>query len=433
MVSNSHVQYEHIVISGLPEERGRQYGRKAKDKIRKNIAHYLQPGQLPPWDDVLRYIHGVYIPGLNHHFPSALEEMKGIAAGAGVTLEEIVMVNARYDLARVPGGSRYRPRPSTKAATPTAIPLRPSVRYRRSSHGSSVIHVYGHEEEDDDDANECTSAAFLPPTTSDGNVFCAQNWDISSYLVTDDLALLLEIRPDPSEGIPNMFVITEAGQMGRSGFNSAGLGLCANALNSSIDYAPSLEEGKPTPCLPIALLRRLYLQSKSFPQAMQAVCNAPRHVSGNLTLATAEGFALCLELTPVEVFVLTPQNDEHFIIHSNHYLHPALKARSRSDIYDTYPGGSSWYRHLRLREGVKPYLDGKVSVDTLRRAFSDHLGAPQALCQHVDKSGGTGLPGYPFKGSMTVACVIYDLTRRTVTTCKGTPCTGVFETYRLHE
>ncbi|KAK9776131.1 putative Peptidase C45 hydrolase domain-containing protein [Seiridium cardinale] len=412
MLHNSHVQYEHIVVSGLPAQRGKQYGQKAAEKIRKNVAHYLQPGQLPPWVDVVRYIRSIYIPGLKQYFPSALEEMDGIAAGAGVSLEEIIMVNARYDLSRAPGGSRHRPHPDGSGEAGT----------NRSARCDSDF---------SDDMNECTSAAFLQPTTSEGNVITAQNWDISSYLYNEDLVILLEIHPDPSEGKPNLFVVTEAGQMGRSGMNSAGLGLCANALNTSRDYFPSLDDPNPTPTLPISLLRRLYLESKSYPQAVQAICNAPRHLSGNLILTTAEGFTMCLELTPDEVFVVLPEKDESFLIHSNHFLHPAMKSRARSDIFDTYPGGSSWYRNIRFREGVKPHVNQGINERVLKRAFSDHLGYPQALCQHVDRSGGTGLPGYPFKGSMTVACVMYDLTRKVITTCKGTPCTGIFETYRL--
>lgn len=426
MFPNRRVQYEHIVVSGPPAQRGKQYGHKAAEKIRKNIAHYLQPGQLPPWDDVVRYIHSIYIPALKQQFPSALEEMNGIAAGAGVSLEEIIMVNARYDLSRAPGGSRHRPKPGDKgeAKIPSLSFTPYAMRSVYTSRSATSESQFG------DDMNECTSAAFLQPTTSEGNVITAQNWDISSYLYNEDLVILLEIHPDPSEEKPNLFVVTEAGQMGRSGMNSAGLGLCANALNSSNDYFPSLDDPNPTPALPISLLRRLYLESKSYPQAIQAVCNAPRYLSGNLLLTTAEGFTMDLELTPHEVFVVLPE-DEHLLIHSNHFLHPAMKTRARSDIFDTYPGGSSWYRNIRFRESIKPHIDKGINEGVLKRAFSDHLGFPQALCQHVDKSGGTGLPGYPFKGSMTIACVMYDLTRGLITTCKGTPCTGVFETYRL--
>lgn len=415
------VQYEHIRISGTPFERGKQYGKKATAKIRKNIAHYLEPGELPPWNRVLHYIHKMYLPALKQYFPAGLEEMKGIAEGAGVTLEEIIMVNARYDLARAPGGSRHHPSPKSTVSKPqTSTTLRPAVwpAVRGDTGDYEAI----------DYANECTSAAFLAPSTAAGNVIVTQNWDISGYLYHDDIALLLEVHPDPSEGVPSMFLLTEAGQLGRSGMNSAGLGLCANALNSTADYFPDDEDMKPV--LPIAVLRRMFLHQKTYPQALQLVYNAPRHVSGNLTLGTAEGFALCMELTPNSAFIVTPEKNDH-IIHSNHYLSPGMAARP--DIHDAYLGGSSWYRHIRFEKGVAPYLSGKVDESVITKAFSDHLGYPQSLCEHIDRSPGDGLPGYPFKKSMTVACVIYDLTRRAITTCKGNPCTGIFETYKLDD
>lgn len=392
--------YQHIRVSGLPRERGRQYGTQAAPKIRRNVAHYLEPGQLPPWDKTVRYIHNIYVPGLQKYFPAALEEMQGIAEGAGVSLEEIVMLNARYDLSRAPDGSHYHARPRTE------VPRRGDA---------------------DDLDNECTSAAFWGASTAGGGVLTAQNWDISGHLYYDDLVILLEIHPDPSEDCPALFLVTEAGQMGRSGMNSAGLGLTSNSLNSSADYFP--EGDNPPPMLPISLLRRLYLQEPTFPKGLQAVYNASRHVSNNLTLSTAEGFGLCMELTPINAFVLTPAATDMHVIHSNHFLSPAMAARS--DIHDTYPGGSSWFRHVQLDRGVQPFLAGQVSPDVLTKAFADHLGYPQSLCVHVDTSGGNGIPGYPFKKSMTVACVVYDLTHRVITVCKGPPCEGVFEKFKL--
>jgi hypothetical protein len=38
-----------------------------------------------------------------------------------------------------------------------------------------------------------------------------------------DTAIYLEVHPDPSEGISGMFIVTEAGQLCRSGMNAAGL------------------------------------------------------------------------------------------------------------------------------------------------------------------------------------------------------------------
>ncbi len=45
-----------------------------------------------------------------------------------------------------------------------------------------------------------------------------------------DTAIYLEIHPDPSEDLPTIFVMTEAGQLGRSGSEFCRLGGLRKAL-----------------------------------------------------------------------------------------------------------------------------------------------------------------------------------------------------------
>ncbi len=63
------------------------------------------------------------------------------------------------------------------------------------------------------------------------------------------------------------------------------------------------------------------------------------------------------------------------------------------------------------------------------QALSDHLSYPDDAPVDVVTRH---LPGYPFRSSSaTVACVLYNVTKRQVTVCKGPPCQGVFETFEL--
>ncbi|KAI8663133.1 hypothetical protein LRP88_07335 [Fusarium phalaenopsidis] len=142
--------YQHVIARGLPYERGLAHGRQAAAKISDNVAYYKMPGKLAELD--------VYIPNIAEFYPAALEEMRGIAVGAGVTLEDVVLLNARYDLARLNRKKRseYRPQSDT---------------YLRL-HGPSSGYT---EEEDDDGSNECTSAFFLGSTTTTGDIFNVQN------------------------------------------------------------------------------------------------------------------------------------------------------------------------------------------------------------------------------------------------------------------
>jgi isopenicillin-N N-acyltransferase like protein len=379
--------YQHIVAKGLPYDRGFTHGSLAKEKIKANIAHYKLPGKLIPLTECYEIIKTIYVPGIEKFFPSALEEMRGISDGAEVDYLDILLLNSRYDLARI-----------------------------KSKDGS-------HTAEDSNSANECTSCAVLGTETSNGDVLTGQNWDMSSHLLFQDLVVFLEIYPHESEGLPNMFVTTEAGQLARSGMNSAGLGVCANSLMSTEDFNP-LSDRKPR--LPMSLIRRQYLHQKLFGSALMGVFNTPRHVSNNLTVSTAEGFAMCLELTPTDMYRVYPKNRD-IVVHGNHF--ETIEFAS-SKFKDRYPGPSSWYRVRRVEQEL--YQHKLLDQKTITTAFCDHLSRPLSVCQHPSDNDLSNTPKHAYSGSnATVAHVMYNLTRGTATVCKGPPCEGQLQTFSL--
>lgn len=344
-----------------------------------------------------KIIQQCYIPAIQKYYPDGFDEMRGIADGAGVTFDDIVLLNARYDLIdlKEPGD-----------------PLPPDAVAR---------------------SNECTSAIFLEETNPGGHVINAQNWDMSARLWTEDAIIYLEVHPAPEENKPSLFLVTEAGQLGRSGMNSLGIGVTANSLISTADYIP--EGSLLEPLLPLSLLRRMVLESSHLSEAFTAVENFPRHVSNNLAIATAEGFGVCLEITPNRVYKVYGNIDDHYLIHTNHFVHQGFD--SDSEVRDRYPGGSSWHRRHRFEQRTRKHaLMGQITQETLLEAFSDHLSYPEALCCHPDYCPTDAvvrhLPGYPFRSpTATVACVTYDLTQKQITVCKGPPCQGTFQTFQL--
>ncbi|CAK7205808.1 hypothetical protein SEUCBS139899_008587 [Sporothrix eucalyptigena] len=402
--------YQHVVARGLPYERGLAHGRQAQAKVQENVRYYRRPGKLAHSTELMEaIIQHVYKPALEKYYPSGYAEMQGIADGAGVTLDDVVLLNSRYDLARL--GDEPGSRPAT---------------------------------EKDDDANECTSAVFDHSATVAGEMLTAQNWDMSARLWENDCIIYLEVHPDPSENKPSLFLVTEAGQLGRSGMNSAGLGVTANSLMSSDDYIPyPYVDAKGTkhvievkPMLPISMLRRMILESNHLAEAFTCAYNFPRHVSNNVTVSSAEGFGVCLEVTPDRIYkVYRTQADDRYLVHTNHFVHPGFLARS--NVTCLYPGGSSWFRRDRFEQRVRPAAQaGELTTQKLVAAFSDHISYPESLCVHPDRNPIDAvishLPGYPFRtNSATVACVIYNLTQKQITVCKGPPCQGQFQTFSL--
>jgi isopenicillin-N N-acyltransferase-like protein len=89
-----------ISVKGKPFERGRQYGSQAKSLIRKNMELYFDLwGSL--WGakrpEVLKHCASL-VPVIGEYDADILEELQGIAKGADLSLEEIVALNARYEM-----------------------------------------------------------------------------------------------------------------------------------------------------------------------------------------------------------------------------------------------------------------------------------------------------------------------------------------------
>ncbi|KAJ6645912.1 hypothetical protein Bhyg_01121, partial [Pseudolycoriella hygida] len=404
-------EYDHIIVRGLPFERGVSHGIQAKDKILRGIALYKTSTKVLPWEESLAFVRENYIGAIAKYYPTALDEMKGIAHGAGVSLDEIVFLNARYDLSRVQ-------RAHVEQAKQENLRKEPSVLTTTSTFV-----------DDDDIANECTGGIALKSSTANGHVLIAQNWDYLDFIRKNDTGILLEIHPDPSENIKPLMMVTEAGQLGRSGMSTSGLGVLSMSLWSTGDVVDSRNKTEyPYGWVPITLLRRMFLEAPTFPMGIKRILSVPRHVSNNMVLATAEDEAIDLELTPKNFFLINVPVDKEILSHSNHFKAPGFLARD--DIGDNTNGDSTLFRDRRV---LKKLYDSWPSIteSTFKEAFSDDVGHPNGVCKQTvpdDLRWTTTTPN-----SSTIGSVIYNLSTKTIQFCKGPPCLGTFKKYTFSD
>ncbi|KAK4138857.1 hypothetical protein BT67DRAFT_438167 [Trichocladium antarcticum] len=304
-----------------------------------------------------------------------------MAAGCGESLERLVFLNARDDLAAIAHLFRG------------GRPVRELMRMAPAS------------------VDESISAFFYPRTSPGGGPNVVHSWNSSKYTYDNDLVVYLEIRPDLSDGLPGLFVVTEAGMMAGSGMNSDGLVVASNSLFSDADIIP----GRRTGCLPGACLRRYILECCSTLDGVRATCDeCPRHTSMNLLVADRSGRAISLELGPDYFFGYCGRPGSSTVLHTNHFQSfDAFQARR--EINERYHGRGSRARlsqlgHLIAARGPKGIVSGSV-----KDIFSDHAGSPEeAICQHTDRPD----------GNMTVSLVTYNVGERIVAVCKGPPCQG---------
>ena len=362
-----------LEVSGTARERGRQYGEGASDLIDRALGYYRealtrQTGM--SWaavtDSVLKWL-----PISEQFAPHLVEEMRGIAEGAGVSFNEILTLNVRGEFVY-----------NHQATEPPAV---------REA-----------EEEDDRDAVDgCTSFFLAGAASGTGHTLVGQNWDWRT--LTAETTLVLRVVQDP---LPTLVMQLEAGQVGRHGANSAGIALNANGLGGSFGN----EIG-----LPQTLIRRLVLDHGDIASALKTLVKTRPHIASNALLAHQSGFGIDLETTPHGVDWIYP--DSHGVIaHTNHFqasVPPQLAGRYRPVSAD------SLLRLPRVQEGlarVSAAQSEAESYELVRAAMSDHLGFPEGVCTHPN-------PGTdPLKQWSTILSSCVDLTTGEYRLASGFPC-----------
>jgi isopenicillin-N N-acyltransferase like protein len=316
-----------VDVSGPARERGRQYGEQAAERIRRGVEHYaaqLATDRLG-WDDIKR-ITARFEPKIAAFDPSYVEEMRGIADGAGVGFPAIVLLNARTEL------------------------LKLAQRRRR---GESMP----------DDRDGCTGVVALPGATLSGRLLHAQNWDWK--LECAETAVVLRIRRDDG---PDILTFTEAGVLARFGFNAAGIAITGNYLECDRDYR--------TLGVPLALIRRKVLEQRQLAVAMRAVYATAKSASNNIIVSHAGGVAISFECVPDETFQVLPARD--LIVHANHFQSAVALTKLLDRGIANMP--DSLYRDFRVRALLEPH-HGAVTPDIVKAALFDDFETPWSVCR----------------------------------------------------
>jgi isopenicillin-N N-acyltransferase-like protein len=202
---SSGVTIRSVVVEGTPRERGRVYGEAASDLIHAGIerwkASLADELRIEPDAYLERFLAETsFVEPIRRHTPWVLEEIEGIADGAGVSHRTVLAYNLpdeewwyRQPLAKI--GSDQEPR------------------------GCSVIGLRN---------------------GPSGVPIAAQNMDVPSYYAGTEI--LLTVRSDDG---PEMTALAYAGSTGLCGYNSAGVSICCNTLLT----LPHSASGLPVNCV----------------------------------------------------------------------------------------------------------------------------------------------------------------------------------------
>lgn len=220
-------RYREIDVAGLPRELGRQIGEAAGEEIRGfcEVALKLVNKTARVSRDAASRIARQSLEHAEQYSPDMVEELRGTAEAARVSLDDLMLLQVRNQL------------------------------------------------QPDADAG-CTSLALAADGRQRASGLVAQNWDNDPDL--QPFTVVLTRRP---AGKPALMTITQAGLIAYIGFNEAGIGVCLNTLP-----APSRPVGVPH----YFTLRGIY-EADSLVGAVEAVRRAERAIPANIMLLAPEG------------------------------------------------------------------------------------------------------------------------------------------------
>ncbi|OQN99115.1 hypothetical protein B0A48_14976 [Cryoendolithus antarcticus] len=334
----------HVTATGTPHEIGHTHGSLAAAQIHRTIAFYkskfLSDCKLS-WSEVLT-LASKSIPTLERHCPALLQELHGVAQGAGVKFEEILALNVRTEI---------------------------------------VFGCFG---------DGCTALSWkVGEKGSDGQSWLAQNWDWQPQQGENLIRLTIQ-----QEDKPGIKMITEAGLIGKIGFNDQGVGVCLNAVKA---------KGVGWDRLPVHLALRLVLESRSKDEAVGMLREIGVAAACHVLVADATG-GVGLECSHVDIKVLEPDAKGR-VFHSNHFLVPHVDG-----VDDTVFWQDSLTRVERIRE-LADGLGERPTREEFEGVFRDEQGLPGAICRAVKEVG----------ASETLFSIVMELKGRKASVIVGRP------------
>lgn len=340
-------------LRGEPRERGRQHG----EALRAPIAELLER-----WGDTLERGYGVdrrqyvelflsrtaYEAATARLAPRVLDEVKGIAEGAGVSYRDLFAfqhVNEEFEFA----------------------PL-----FAREAPAGEA----------------CSTIAVAPLGDRPGLI--AQNLDLAQFL--DGFQIMLRGPCDLSDG--EILALSVPGMISLNGMNSHGFAVCDNTL-VQLRTDPN--------GLPIYVLYRLLLESRSLDEAVALVEQTPHAVGLNWVMGDPDGVTM-IERSAGQAVRYGPVDPDRPAYHTNHPLtcadwgaafQPGSPERPR-------PSRSTYLRlaalHQRLHApGADLTIDGLKAV----LASQDDPDYP------VSRGGGANQEDQQI--GFTLACNIFEL------------------------
>lgn len=302
---------------------GYQMGRLFADDAHESVAaNKEEPPPLPP--DRVEAMLAQAALAIRWTFPEVWQEIEGMAAGAGVSVRDILLIVCE---------EVRDPLQMQEPLTPTAKDT------------------------------GCTDIVALGPATAKGTTLLGHTND--GYPSEGPLRLLTCVFDDGSPSLRGV-------ALGCGFFsllqNSAGLIQTGNEL-TQIDAKGGV---------PRQVLARAIMSARTIDEAVRKLLTPARATAYNTILADRTGKVVCVEASATDARVIPVASSRY--VHANHYLHPEMVG------YEGKSDGRKRSSLIRYDVATqKLFAQKDHTPETFRAILSDHTGYPDGICRHGEE------------------------------------------------
>lgn len=312
-----------LQLQGTAKEIGREHGSKGKQEVHHSLETYeklFHGYQHITWSEAKERAKS-HLTAIEKYDTDMIAEMEGIAAGAGVAFEDILALNARSEIAL----TGYK--------------------------GTAF-------------SDGCTAMAITNPIISD--TIIGQNWDWKGS--QKESLLLLDIK---NQSNPDITMVTEGGIIGKIGYNSAGVGICFNALITD----------KKSNEVPIHLGLRAVLNSRSLTEAVSKIKGGQMASAASFLIGYDEGngngMAVNAEVSPFGIDYVG--GDRGTLVHTNHICSEEVK--KNLEDRNEFKFDDSALRKKRAEQLIQTSIANQelINEQSFKRWLSDEFNAPNSI------------------------------------------------------
>ena len=319
-----------------------------------------------------------------------LDEMAGIAEGAGLDIAEVLALNCRTEILPPTFLGESDP-----VAAARALAANQALGLPDWLDGAALDPAAAD--------GECTAMVVAASASRDGHTWFSQNWD---WIGRQRPALVL-LRSHDGRGTA-FTTLTEGGMLAKIGLNQHGFALGLNILRSRGDGAK--------PGVAVHVLLRHLLSSPTLAHARRVLADLQQRLgfgaASNIPCADATGDVACFEVAPAGWGECRPTDG--VVVHSNHFLCAPLQPEQVAP-------SSALSTELRLATAQRHAARRPLDQAALEAFLRDETDGLLSVCRSPD-------PALPPEARVeSVAGVVIDCEARAMWVAPDVPSRAEFQ------